>query len=739
MKKTTRPGNRGKAQRTNDTETDGFPVVGIGASAGGLEALKAFFGAVPEKSGMAYIVNVHMTPKQPTMMPDLLQRVTPVPVTAARDKERLQPDHVYVVPSDRVLGLCDGAIELTEIGDKHPFLTIDTFLKSLARDQGQWAVGVILSGTGTDGTLGVKEIKAGEGLVLVQTEESAAYDGMPHSAITTGIIDMVLPPEEMPKRLVHYFSQPHLALAPKVTAADGQKEWLATIFAVLRARVGHDFSQYKINTLLRRISRRMGLNQITEQEKYLEFMRQNPEEVDALFRELLIGVTSFFRDPESFEVLKTVVLPEMFKQMPEDTTFRAWIPGCSTGEEVYSLAMVIREVLNANPRRIKVQLFGTDIDGIAIDKAREGGFAANIATEVGPERLRRFFLKEGDMFRISKEIRDCAVFSVQDLIKDPPFSRLHLLCCRNLLIYLDTEIQKRILPLFHYTLNPEGVMMLGSSESIGSFSSMFEPINKKWKIFRRREIPQGLRRQIEFPSSPTAADVQGTMRTGAAVETPKIDIGLLTRQAVLERFAPVAVLVDGKGVLLYVQGRIGKYLETPSGVPTHNILDMARDGLRIELSSALRQAKSSGQPVLRRNLKVRNNDNRLAINLHVYPMHSPKELAGRLLVMFEEFEQPPETDTAGDGQEQRESARILSLERELQNTRESHQTTIEELESSNEELKSTNEELQSDQRRAAEHQRRAGNVQGGAAVAQRGAADRQRRAAEQGGGAVRGP
>jgi len=464
----------------------------------------------------------------------------------------------------------------------------------------------------------------------------------------------------------------------------------------LKTQIGHDFSLYKKNTLLRRINRRMELNQIAHHGQYVRYLRENPAEVQALFRELLIGVTNFFRDPASFHALKTNILPEMLDRSKE-ATFRAWIPGCSTGEEVYSLAIVIRELLDTHPHPINLQLFGTDIDDHAIDKARQGLFPASISADVSDDRLKRFFIKEGESFRIRKEIRDCAVFSVHDLIKDPPFSRLHLLCCRNLLIYLDSDAQKKLLPLFHYTLTPEGILMLGSSESIGGFSNLFTVLDKKWKIFKRREVPQALRQQIEFPSGPHTPDMAAGRALANAPVDPKVNIAQMTQQAILDQFAPTALLVDAKGNILHVQGRTGKYLETPSGPPTRNILDMTREGLRIELSSAIRAARSSNQAVRRRNIALKINGGVQLIDLHVSPQHAPEALSGCLLVVFEDVEaatvQGPQPGK--DGRLPQEATRIADLERELQSTRESHQTTVEELESSNEELKSVNEEMQS--------------------------------------------
>ena len=544
-----------------------FPVVGLGASAGGLEALRSFFSEVAVNSGMAFIVVVHMAPKQPSLMPELLQKVTPVPVSAAQDGQDIEPGHIYVIPPDKEISVFKGKIQLLDVIDKRSTLPIDAFLRSLARDHGANAAAVILSGTGTDGTLGAKEIKANDGLVLVQSEESAGYDGMPHSAISSGVADIVVPPEEMPQKLTQYFTHHHSALKKQPAAASDQRSWLNKIFAILRTQIGHDFSQYKANTLLRRINRRMGMNQIEHHEHYVRYLRENPAEVQALFRELLIGVTSFFRDTESFNALKTDILPELLGRLKEDETLRAWIAGCSTGEEVYSLAIVIRELLDTNPKHINLQLFGTDIDDHAIDRARQGLFPAGIAADVSDERLKRFFIKEGGSFRIRKEIRDCAVFSTQDLIKDPPFSRLHLLCCRNLLIYLDSEAQKKLLPLFHYTLMPEGILILGSSETIGGFSNLFKTLDKKWKIFKRREVPQALRRQVDFPSGPPTPDTGTGPALAVAPADPKINIAQLTQKAILDQFAPTALLVDANALFCMSRAAPANTWKPPAAPP----------------------------------------------------------------------------------------------------------------------------------------------------------------------------
>jgi two-component system CheB/CheR fusion protein len=552
---------------SKDQNRMAFPIVGLGASAGGLDALKAFFSEVSNTSGMAYIVVVHMTPKQPSRMPDLLQNITSIPVAAAEDGQPIEPDHLYVAPPDKEISIYQGKIQLLDAIPNGVSLPIDLFLRSLAQDQGGSAVSIILSGTGTDGTLGVKEVKANDGLVLVQDAASAEYDGMPRSAICTGLVDMVLPPKEMPQKLEHYFSRYNNIEGKKGAAANHQQEWLNKIFVILRSRVGHDFSAYKINTILRRINRRMGLNHIENHETYVRYLLENPAEVEALFRELLIGVTSFFRDADSFNILKKDIIPKVFEQMAPNAIFRAWVPGCSTGEEVYSLAIVLQECLEKTSKKIQLQLFGTDIDNYAIDNAREGLFPASIAADVTKDRLKRFFTKEGDFYRIRKKVRDCVVFSIQDVIKDPPFSCLSLLCCRNLLIYLDTQAQKKLLPLFHYTLHPGGILVLGSSETIGGFSNLFQTLNSKWKIFRRLEVPQNLRQVVDFPSGPSTV-IYSERTLPETFTLQRGDICQLAQKAVLDNFAPTAVLVNAKGNILHVQGRTGKYLEPPSGPPT---------------------------------------------------------------------------------------------------------------------------------------------------------------------------
>jgi two-component system CheB/CheR fusion protein len=688
-----------EALRNYAHENTGFSLVGIGASAGGLEALKAFVSHLPETTGLAYIILMHTSPDHQSLLPDLLQKSTRIPVSTAQDEEIIQPDHIYVIPPGKEINIFHNTIYLLDRAERDSSLPIDFFFRSLAQDQKEYAAGIILSGTGTDGTQGVREIKFHEGFVMAQSPDSAKYDGMPQSAIRTGVVDLILSPQEMPEKLVHYyhrrFKDKNENLSVQTTE---HPDWLTKIFSLIRTRIGHDFSAYKKNTLHRRIKRRMDLNQIKDHQAYIRYLRENPNEMDALFRELLIGVTSFFREPESFEALKNDVIPDLLTQKEADSTFRAWIPGCSTGEEAYSLAIILGECLDRIPRKMNIQLFATDIDKHAIDQAREGIYPATIAADVSEERLRRFFIKEDHFYRVSKEIRECIVFSVHDVLTDPPFSRLDLLCCRNLLIYLEPETQKTLLPLFHYTLNSEGVLMLGSSETVGKYSNLFQPLEKKWKIYKRREVPLTLKQQITFPTG--SSIVPQHSRTSEETRPARdVDMGRSVQKVILERFSPASVLVDSKGNILHFQGDTSKYLRPVTGPPNQGILDMAREGLRIELSSALRNTVSSGEEERRRGISVKRNDDVQKINLRVIPIRAPRDVAGNYLVVFEDLDREVQTATSPDashrGGEQGEQARIAELEEELQKTRETHQSTVEELESSNEELKSTNEELQS--------------------------------------------
>ncbi|HKS35629.1 MAG TPA: chemotaxis protein CheB, partial [Verrucomicrobiae bacterium] len=673
-------------------------VVGMGASAGGLEAFEQFFKQMPGDRGMAFVIVQHLDPTRTSLMPELLQRLTAMKVVQAKNRTRAQPNCVYLIPPDKDMVIANGALRLIPPVMSHGVhLPIDVFFRSLAEDQRERAIGIILSGNGTDGTLGVKAIKGELGMVMVQDVNSAKYNGMPSSAIDTGLVDYVLTPDKMPAQLVNYVRRSTTGSGTRAASMVGRApDALHKIFQILRTQTGHDFSLYKRNTICRRIERRMHVHQIEDASTYLRFLQQNPQEAGALFKELLIGVTNFFRDPEAFKALGRKWLPKLLAAKPRESTVRVWIPGCSTGEEVYSTAIVLRECLDQLKGGYQAQIFGTDIDERAIETARLGIYPGNIAADVSAQRLKRFFFKDGDGYRIRKEIREMVIFAPQNIIKDPPFVKLDLLCCRNLLIYLDPGLQKKLFPLFHYALKPGGLLFLGSSESIGGFQDYFAALDKKWKIYRRKETVVTAPALADLPPL-AAARTTGNV---AAAETKKGGPGALAdlvTRLLLSEYSPASVVVNEKGDILYVHGRTGKYLEPAAGQANLNVVEMAREGLKFELSAAIRKAHSQDKDVRLTGLRVQANGRSQVLNLTVKRLQQPENLRGLLLVVFEETEptQPVKATKARRATRGQPRHRAAELEKELQYTKEHLQTTIEELETSNEELKSTNEELQS--------------------------------------------
>jgi two-component system CheB/CheR fusion protein len=677
-----------------------FPIAGIGASAGGLEALEELLAEMPADIGMAFVVVIHQHPGHTSLLPDLLSKVTRLPVVKAADHLKVERNHVYVNPPGGNLAILNGVLHLMEpVKEEGPRLSIDYFLRSLAKDQKERAICIVLSGTGTDGTLGLKAIKGESGMAMVQQVQSAKYAGMPSSAVATGLADYILPPEAMPQQLAAYVRGPYLTATPAAETAVEvpalAPEPLQKIFVLLRSRTGHDFSAYKPSTIRRRVERRMNVHQIDAPNQYLRYLQENPQELDALFKELLISVTSFFRDLEAFESLAQSLLPNLLESRPDNQAIRFWVPGCATGEEVFSLAMILRECMDKFNRRLEVQLFGTDLDSDAIEAARAGLYPEGIAVDVSSQRLERFFTREDGSFRIRKEIREMAIFAVQNVIRDPPFTKLDLLSCRNMLIYLNSDLQRRLVPVFHYALKPGGLLMLGPSENIGGCDELFEVVDKKWKIFRRKESPQAPYAPPELPRQPakTGADKNTPATAGPAKEA---SLAAQVNQLLLTRFAPAAVVVNDRGDMIFIHGRTGDFLEPATGQPRLNILDMAREGLQLELASALRQAAARNTEVIREGVRFRSNGGFLHASFSVTKLHEPEALRGLLLVAFRLRPGPAETEAAPSRpRKQPMSDRADELERELLRTKESLQTTIEELETSNEELKSANEELQS--------------------------------------------
>jgi len=695
-----------------------FPVVGIGASAGGLAAFEAFFSGIPALGdpGMAFVLVQHLAPDHNSILTDLIRRYTRMQVFEVEDGMVVRPNCAYIIPPGRDMAFLKGALHLLEpSAPRGQRLPIDFFFRSLAQDQRERAIGIVLSGTGSDGTLGVRAIKGEGGMVMAQNPASTEYDGMPHSAIATGLVDFELPPAEMPARLIaymtHAFGHPPKTAAPAIKTENAVKK----IFILLRSQVGHDFSQYKSSTIQRRIKRRMAVQQIESMDDYVKFIQTTPAETEALFRDMLIGVTNFFRDPEAFNALEKHIISKLFSAKHADAEIRIWVPGCSTGEEAYSLAILLAERREKLKQNFKVQVFATDIDGNAIATARAGIFPASIAVDITPERLARFFSSPepgNSTFSVHKSIRDMLVFSEQNVIKDPPFSRLDLISCRNLLIYMGSELQKKLIPLFHYALKPGGFLFLGTSETVGEFQNLFTALDRKAKIYQRREDFPGSQHAgpgrflppMTAPGSGFLPAVKKTVLTG------KLQPRELTEQALLQEIAQAGVLVNARGDILYIHGRVGLYLEpAPGESRSNNILKMTREGLHRDLVIALRKAAETGETVRHPGLRVKTNGDFIAVNLIVRPVTAAPAASPESSLYLVILGQAPEpvirdpssaiseqdSEFSSETDSEEADTRIAALKRELREKEEYLQTTNEELETSNEELRSSNEEMQS--------------------------------------------
>jgi chemotaxis methyl-accepting protein methylase len=683
-----------------------YPIVGIGASAGGLEALELFLKHVPAGSGMAFTIVQHLDPTHKGIMPELLQRATPMKVEQVKDRTRVKPDCVYVIPPNKDMSILHGVLHLLDpVAQRGLRLPIDFFFRSLAQDQQEHSIGVILSGMGSDGTLGLRAIKEKAGIVFVQAPASAKFDGMPRSAIDAGLADVVAPVEELPGKIINYLQHAPLIATSGLEKEDKAQSALDKVVILLRAKTGHDFSLYKKSTIYRRIERRMSIHQIDRIAIYVRFLQENPQELELLFKELLIGVTSFFRDPEMWEELKTRVFPALLAGRAPGQALRAWVPACSTGEEAYSLAMAFKEVLGPESSRkpsdnFTLQIFATDLDRDAVEKARQGIFPANIAADVSPERLSRFFVQAEHGYQVAKPIREMVIFAPQNIIMDPPFTKLDILSCRNLLIYLTPELQKKLLPLFHYSLNPGGCLFLGSAETIDGFTNLFAPLDKGVRLYRRLE--SALRTEpVEFPHTFSSAPPV-TLEQQKAMK-PAINLQSLADQLLLQTYSPAAVLVNDQGDILYISGRTGRYLEPAAGKANWNIFAMAREGLRQDLPGAFQKALRQKRAATLKNVIVRTDSGTQAVDVTIQPLVEPEALRGMVMIVFTEVATPVETrPTIRARRAPAQSAQVVELEKELaqirqelQNTREEMQTSQEELKSANEELQSANEELQS--------------------------------------------
>lgn len=679
-----------------------FPIVGIGASAGGLEALELFFKHMPPASGMAFVVIQHLDPNYKGMMPELLQSFTPMQVFTATDRLRVNPNSIYVIPPNKSLTIRNRSLYLSEpIEIRGLRLPVDCFFSSLADDQKEKSIGVILSGMGSDGSWGVKAIKEKAGLVLIQDPASAKFDSMPNSAIEAALVDVVASADKLPAKLMALINH----TVQEIRALDMEQDTssLDKIIILLRNQTGNDFSQYKKNTIYRRIERRMSVHQLDKIGLYANFLQENPSEVDILYKELLIGVTNFFRDTVVWDALRDVFIPSIINNQPNGQVVRAWVPGCSTGEEAYSLAIVFKEAMEKvkSFKNITLQIFATDLDSVAIEKARKGIFPATIKADVSSQRLERYFIKDNDSsYRVNALIREMVIFACQNAIKDPPFTRLDIITCRNMLIYLNAELQKKLLSLFHYSLKSGGLLLLGIAETDGAQSEMFSTIDSKLRVYQRTGIPN-LEGFIDFPDSSVHIK-PAIFRNNTKAEMSE-NIQALTHELLLQQFTPASILVTEMGDIMYITGSTGKYLEPAAGKANMNLFAMARDGLRNELPGAFRKALQSHEKIVLPNLKVETFDKIQVVNVTIQQIEKPLVLKGRILVIFQDVlpnpvkgslvKKKPKSLTSSDQADL--ELELQRLKEDLLHTHEDMQTSQEELKSTNEELQSTNEELQS--------------------------------------------
>jgi two-component system, chemotaxis family, CheB/CheR fusion protein len=679
-------------------------VVGLGASAGGLEPLQEFLVHVPAASGLVFVVIQHLEPNHPSMLAELLARHTAMPVLQASDGLPPEPDHVYVIAPGTLLTIDKGVLRVVASQGPSSSL-IDAFFHSLAQDQGEQAVGALFSGAGHDGTVGLRAIKEHGGLTLAQPPETATHDCMLQSAIGAGLVDHVVPVAQMPAIISEHAE--HLTnLAADAADLDEQlAAHLGKICALIHQRTGHDFSRYKEGTLLRRMRRRMQLHHLDSVGGYLQFLEKDSAEADGLLKDLLIGVTQFFRDPDAFQSLAQQIIPRIVQGKSADAPIRIWVPGCASGEEAYSIAILLREHLDRLETRRFVQIFATDLDAAMLGEARHGRYPADIADQVSPERLARFFVRDPSNgsgraadFQAVKELREMCIFSEHSLIRDPPFSQLDLISCRNVLIYLSAELQKKLVPLFHYALRPGGFLFLGPSEGISGSPELFEPTDKRNRIFRRKETVN--RPVVEFPlASRSAARASGASPSPQGMlerraQTPHEKIGAAFERTVLEEYAAPSAVINESGDVLFVAGPLSRHLQLPAGaLTTTNLLEAFRGNLRQELRMALRAAGDKRRKVVRKNISVESEDSTRRVHLTVRPMPAVEPEAGLFLVTLQEMEPPEENGPEETGASEVAEPAVEQLENELRTTRAELKTTVEELESANEEMKSSNEEL----------------------------------------------
>ena len=676
-----------------------FPIVGVGASAGGVEALEYLFNAMPPDPGVAFVIITHVAPQRESLLPEILARDTRMPVLIAERDQEVHPNHVYVAPAGAVLDIRKGRLGVragTEYRERTP---IDTFFAALAEDQGEYAIGIVLSGAGSDGTLGIKAIKEHGGLTLAQAADHSGprHASMPESAIASGLVDLAVPVETMPEQLAAYLRSFDI-LDKEVDKEAGAETSRKAICEILLDHTGHDFSGYKTRTFYRRIERRMQILQIPSLPAYVDRLREDPGEVNTLFRDLLIGVTNFFRDTKAFEALQQLVMPRLFEGKGPSDTIRVWVPGCATGEEVYSLAILLREQAEQSRSRAKIQVFATDIDEAALAVARAGRCPDTLLQGVSKDRLERFFTSEGTSYVVNKSIRDVCVFSSHSVLRDPPFSRMDLISCRNLLIYLNSELQTHVIPILHYALKPNGFLFLGTSENVTQHGDLFSSIDKKSRIFQRRGDDAAMPHVPALFRRPAVA--------GGGLAESKEPTGRSVRQSmearVLEHYSPAHVVVSREGDVINYSGGTGKYLEAPAGRPSRALMAVARKGLRQPLRSALQEAVESQRTAVRDNVELESAGKSERVRITVEPLRGDGNESLYLVVFgdlrlraLEERPARPRKGKARDGNLEQLERELRETRERLQSMAEEYETAIEELKSSNEEMVSVNEELQS--------------------------------------------
>ncbi|MGH9500721.1 MAG: chemotaxis protein CheB [Terriglobales bacterium] len=690
-----------------------FPVVGIGASAGGLEAFSELLRSLPHKTGMAFVLVQHLDPTHSSDLREILTRVTRIPVQQVADGVAVRPDNIYVIPPNTSMAMKNGVLRLAaRVLSRGQHMPIDHFLRSLAEDRGNRAISVILSGTASDGTEGSRAIKAAGGITFAQDEKSAKYSSMPHSAVTAGCVDFILPPAGISKELNRVARHPYLApislgKSEPTIAFGGQME---VLLSLLREAIGVDFTHYKQTTLQRRIERRMVLHKLEKLKDYVRYVRSTPGEIEELYQDILIHVTGFFRDPQAFEALRKHVFPALFRDNRKGGTVRIWVPGCSTGEEAYSLAMAMLEYLWLETTRTAkpglgatpFQIFATDISDGSLDRARAGLYSEALVAGISPERLRRFFMRIDGGYQIVKPVREMCIFAKQNIAKDPPFSNLDLISCRNLLIYLGPALQKQVVPTLHYALKPSGYLMLGGAESLGTYSEYFSPLDKKNRVYQKKNSATRLPARFGSPDS----SIRRRDQNKAAPEvSPAAMLEKEVDRLLLNRFAPASIVVNEAMEIVHFRGKTGHYLEPATGQPTFSLAKMAREGLLVDLRAAITKAKKENATVRKVGARVRSNGHTREVNLEVTPLRRQGVGERFYVIVFQdalahskggpERAKAPQAKAGGSRENVRLKRELAEVREQFQTLIEEHDTVSEEFKSANEEVLSANEELQS--------------------------------------------